>query len=42
MINEKIMAFLSEIKSINWFENSGSPNEKYYMVFSLYEACDGW
>lgn len=42
MIREKAEDFLTEIKSINWFENSGSPNEKYHVVFSLYEACDRW
>ncbi len=33
---------MEEAKSIRWFENGGKPNEKYDMVFSLYEACDGW
>lgn len=42
MIDKKTAEFLNEIESINWFENSGCPNEKYYMVFSLYEACDAW
>lgn len=41
-IIERTTAFLEEVKSIRWFENSGRPNEKYDMVFSLYEACDGW
>ena len=41
-IGERMEAFLEEAKSIRWFENSGKPNEKYDMVFSLYEACDGW
>lgn len=40
MVCETIENFLDEIKSINWFENSGSPCKKYHMVFSLYEACD--
>lgn len=40
MVCEKIVDFLDEIKSISWFESSGSPDEKYHMVFSLYEACD--
>ncbi len=41
MYEEKINAFLSEIKTINWFERCGVPNEKYHMVFSLYDANDG-
>ena len=40
-IGERIADFLEEVKAIRWFENSGRPNEKYDMVFSLYEACDG-
>lgn len=42
MVDLKGAAFLKEIRSINWFEKSGIPNEKYHMVFSLYEACDTW
>lgn len=42
MVSKKIETFVNEIRLINWFENSGNANEKYYMVFSLYEACDGW
>lgn len=42
MVNEKIAAFLEDIKSVDWFARSGIPNEKYYMVYSLYEACDTW
>ena len=34
--------FLSEIKSIEWFKNSGIPNENYYMVSSVFEAYDSW
>ncbi len=41
MPKEKINAFLDEIKSVNWFERCMIPNEKYHMVFSLYEANDG-
>ena len=33
--DERMEAFLEEAKSIRWFENSGKPNEKYDMVFSL-------
>lgn len=32
---------MEEEKAFPWFENSGIPNEKYHMVFSLYDACDG-
>lgn len=42
MVSKKIETFVNEIKLINWFEKSGNPNEKYYMVFSLYKACDEW
>lgn len=42
MPHKAIEDFLSEMHSINWFEHSGCPNENYYMVFSLYEACDKW
>lgn len=41
-ICERTAVFFEEAKAIRWFENSGRPNEKYDMVFSLYEACDGW
>ncbi len=37
-----INEFLQEAKSINWFANSGKPNEKYRMVFSVFEAYDDW
>ena len=37
-----INSFLNEIKLINWFEQSGIPNKKYHMVFSIYEAYDDW
>lgn len=40
MIN--ITGFLHELEWIDWFKNSGIPNEKYYMVFSMYEAYDCW
>ena len=41
MVSEKTADFLKEAKAIDWFVNSGRSNEKYHMVFSLYEACDG-
>ena len=41
-IGERTAAFLEEAKAIRWFENSGKPNEKYNMVFSLYDANDEW
>jgi len=37
-----INEFLQEAKSINWFANSGIPNAKYHMVFSVFEAYDEW
>ena len=42
MMDEKIIVFLEELESVPWFAHSGIPNEKYHMVVSLYEACDGW
>lgn len=42
MLREKTADFIEELKRIHWFAHSGTPNEKYYMVFSLYEACDSW
>lgn len=41
MYTEKINAFVDDVKNINWFKRCGIPNEKYHMVFSLYEANDG-
>ncbi|MCI8410511.1 MAG: hypothetical protein HFJ09_14770 [Lachnospiraceae bacterium] len=37
-----ITNFLDELRQINWFENSGMPNKKYKMVFSVFEAYDNW
>ncbi|MDE7423613.1 MAG: hypothetical protein K2N51_07975 [Lachnospiraceae bacterium] len=34
--------FLDELKLINWFANSGIPNDKYRIVFSVFEAYDDW
>ncbi len=34
--------FLTELEGIDWFKNSGIPNEKYHMIYSMYEAYDGW
>lgn len=42
MVHEKTKVFLNEINTIDWFKNSGRPNEKYHMLFSLYEAYDTW
>lgn len=42
MFSKKIAIFLDELKEINWFGHSGIPNKKYYMIFSLYKACDSW
>lgn len=37
-----ITNFLDELKLINWFVNSGIPNDKYRIVFSVFEAYDDW
>lgn len=42
VLNEKIVSFLNEIKSFGWFENCGTPNEKYHLIFSLFDAVDCW
>ncbi|MBE6754233.1 MAG: hypothetical protein E7559_07795 [Ruminococcaceae bacterium] len=34
--------FLRKAKAIDWFANSGTPNESYHMVFSVFEAYDTW
>ena len=42
MVHEKTKEFFIEFDTIDWFAHSGRPNEKYHMLFSLYEACDTW
>ena len=37
-----ITDFLDELAQIDWFKNCGVPNEKYHMIFSLFEAYDTW
>lgn len=34
--------FIEEIRPIKWFENSGTPTEKYLLVRSVYDAYDNW
>lgn len=34
--------FIEEFKPIKWFENSGTPTEKYLLVRSVYDAYDNW
>lgn len=34
--------FLKQLKQINWFENSGTSNDEYLVVNSIFEAYDGW
>ncbi len=37
-----IKQFLQEIRNIDWFKNSGEPDPKYHMIFSVFEAYDTW
>lgn len=32
--------FLNEIKKIDWFKNSGEASDKYWVIDTIYEACD--
>ena len=34
--------FVEDIREIKWFENSGTPTEKYLLVRSVYDAYDNW
>lgn len=35
-------SFIEEVRPIKWFENSGTPSEKYLLVRSVYDAYDNW
>ena len=37
-----IESFFRELGEINWLENSGTSNEQYHMVYSIFEAYDNW
>lgn len=32
--------FINEIKNIEWFKQVGEPSEKYWVVDTIWEACD--
>lgn len=32
--------FINEIKAIEWFHSVGQPSEKYWVVDTIWEACD--
>ena len=32
--------FITEIKTIQWFEKVGEPSEKYWVIDTIWEACD--
>jgi len=32
--------FIAEIKTISWFERAGEPSEKYWVIDTIWEACD--
>lgn len=34
--------FLQEIRSINWFKHSKKAADKYHVIYSIFEAYDGW
>lgn len=38
----KISDFLITVNCIDWFSNSGIPNENYHVLHSIFEAYDGW
>ena len=35
-----IEKFISQIKHIEWFRHTGNPSEKYWVVDTIWEACD--
>ena len=35
-----IEQFIREIKAIEWFQHAGEPSEKYWVVDTIWEACD--
>ena len=35
-----IDAFISQIKNIEWFKHTGNPSEKFWVVDTIWEACD--
>lgn len=37
-----ISNFLNQLSRINWFEKSETPNEEYHVIYSIFEAYDGW
>lgn len=37
-----ISNFLNQLSRINWFEKSGTLNEEYHVIYSIFEAYDGW
>ncbi|MDY3367502.1 hypothetical protein [Zhenhengia yiwuensis] len=37
-----ISNFLNQLSRINWFEKSGTPTEEYHVIYSIFEAYDGW
>ena len=32
--------FIQEIKTIGWFKQAGEPSEKYWVIDTIWEACD--
>ena len=32
--------FIQEIKNIGWFKQVGEPSEKYWVIDTIWEACD--
>lgn len=37
---DKIDAFIGQLKTIHWFECVGEPSEIYWVVDTIWEACD--
>ena len=32
--------FINRIKTVEWFKHAGEPSEKYWVVDTIWEACD--
>ena len=37
---DKIDTFISLLKAIHWFEGVGKPSDTYWVVDTIWEACD--
>lgn len=37
-----ITIFLNQLSKTKWFKNCGVANERYHVIYSIYEAYDSW